>query len=298
VSVLESTVKITSVLLKGLDNVNLPVMAHVLDGETGELPVIANLNAHVDDKYYVKSITGLEPPDQNVAIARTASGGKYQGRISADREVVVLIGLNPDWDAGETPKLLRDNLYTLMSTGYDPKVRIMLVASIFSVAYVDAYITKFEAAIFDKNPVVQITLTCLNPTFSAESPIWYEPSELDLDYPNIYNVGTAEAGFQFAVKFTDDKNGWYIRQAENQNIGMEFDMQFHTNDVLSVSTIPGKRYVHWQKRRGKVTNKMGILTNSSEWLQLHPGMNNFVVPPQDKWVWKGNLVFTPQYWGI
>lgn len=297
-NVLESTVKITSVLIQGLDNVNLPVMAHVIEGATGELPVIANLNAHVDDKYYVKSITGLEPPDQNVAIARTASGGKYQGRQSVDREVVALIGLNPDWDAGETPKLLRDNLYTLMSTGYNPKVRIMLMASIFPIASVDAYVTKFEASIFDKNPLVQITFSCLNPTFAALDQMWYEPSELDLDFPNIYNSGTAETGFQFAVKFTDDKNGWFIKQAEDQNIGMEFDMQFHTNDILSVSTIPGQRYVHWKKRRGKVTNKMGILTNASEWLQLHPGMNNFVVPKQDKWVWKGNLVFTPQYWGI
>lgn len=295
-SVVGALPQTTSVLFKGLDNLVLPFTSKVLEGMDSS----AYNTAQVDDadKYIVKSITGLEPPDQTIAIAKTASGGKYQGRQSEDREIVVLIKLNPDWDSGETPKMLRDNLYTMLSTGYDPKVVIQLAAGIFPYAQVVAYVSKFEAAIFDANPVVQITFECLNPTFSSLMPISLSPGELDEKHPNVYNPGTAETGFQFSVKFTDDLNGWSIKQAENQSVGMIFDMQFHENDILSVSTIPGKRYIHWNKHRGKVTNKMGILTNSSEWITLHPGNNLFVIPKSGQWDWNGQFAFTPQYWGI
>lgn len=296
-TVLTSAPKITSVIIKGLDGLVLPFTSHVIEGLDDSS--FERANADNDDKYYVKNISGLEPPDRNVAIAATAAGGKFQGVTIEDREVVVLIGLNPDEEKGETVKLLRDNLYTMLYTGYDPKVDIQLIAGIFPVYHEFAYVSKFEAAIFDANPVVQITFTCLNPTFRAYSAITYNPSELSQTAPNVYNMGTAETGFQFAVKFTDDMNGWYIKQADRQSIGMIFDMQFHDGDVLSVSTIPGQKYIHWNKHRGKVHNKLGILTTSSEWIQLHPGSNRFVVPKKlSKWDWKGQLTFTPHYAGI
>lgn len=295
-TVLLSTPRITSVLIRGLDDLILPFTSHLLDGIDDT--AYAKAQADNDDKYFVKSITGLGPPDRNVAIASTASGGKFQGVTSEDREVVALIGLNPDWDAGESPKILRDNLYTMLYPGYDPRVDIVLAAGIFPIAHEYAYVSKFEEGRFEKDPVVQITFTCLNPTFRAISSISYDPSELSETAPDVYNVGTAETGFQFAVKFTDDLNGWFIKQAENQGIGMEFDMTFHDGDVLAVSTIPGQKYVHWNKHRGKVQNKLGILTNSSEWIQLHPGHNHFVVPKKvGKWDWKGQLTFLPHYAG-
>jgi hypothetical protein len=297
-TVLLSTPNVTGIWLEALDDLLLPLTGNLGDSYfPDDSSFYKALNVSNDDKYFIKSIDGLEPPGQKVAIAHTASGGKYQGKSSEDRELVFLIGLNPDWDKGETPKLLRDNLETMLSTGYDPKVRISLMGTIFPIGSVYAYVTKFEASLFDKDPVVQITFECLNPTFAAPNPTSYSPGDLDAKRPNIYNYGTAETGFQFAVKFTDDMNGWYIKQADHQSIGMTFDMTFHDKDVLSVSTIPGQRYVHWNKHRGKVKNMMGILTNNSEWIALHPGNNHFIMPNKTKWDWKGNLSFTVQYWG-
>jgi tail protein len=296
VTVLLSTPVFTSVTFKGLDSLILPWRAHILEGLDDSS--FNKALADNEDKYYVKTVTGLEPPEREVAIARTASGGKFQGVTSVDREVVVLIGLNPDWEAGETPKILRDNLYTMLFTGYDPRVDIQLNAGPFPVAHEFAYVTKFEAAIFDANPAVQITFTCLNPTFRAFSKASYAPGDLSEKAPDVYNYGTAETGFQFAVKFSGTMNGWYIKQAGNQSVGMVFDMTFHDGDLLSVSTIPGQKYVHWRKHRGKVQNKLSILTGGSEWIQLHPGHNHFVVPKKTSaWDWNGKLTFLPQFAG-
>lgn len=296
-TVLTSAPRITMVRFVGLDDLTLPFVSGLVDGD--DAYSTSKEKASNRDRYYVKSITGLEPPGRNIGLSRTASGGKFQGVTVEDREVVVLIGLNPNEAKGETPKLLRDNLYTMIYTGYDPKVDIQLMQGKMHIAHEYAYVSKFEASIFDANPAVQITFTCLNPTFRAFVATHLAPASLSEAHPNIYNKGTAETGFQFAVKFTGTMQKWFIKQAENQNVGMTFDMEFHTGDVLAVSTIPGQKYVHWNKNRGKVTNKLGILTADSEWIQLHPGHNHFVVPKTTGlWSWKGNLTFVPRYAGV
>ena len=298
-TVIENSLKVTGLVLNGLDKVVLPFTSKVVESydiEASTLFMAASVDS--EDKYILKSATGLTPPDRDIAIARTRSGGKYQGSNVSDREIVLLIVLNPDEDAGETPKFLRDQLYTMLNTGYDPKVRVTLLGGAFELAYVYAYVSKFEATIFDKDPAVQITFECLNPTFSSATQTLYPASTLDERYPNIYNPGTAETGFKFAVHFTGNMNRWFIKFAEDQSIGMIFDGDFEAGDTLRVSTIPGKRYVHVRKPHKKVRNKLGILRSDYEWLQLHPGMNNFVVPKKDNWDWKGNLSFTVKHWGI
>ncbi len=295
-TVLEAIPQFTSVTMKGLDKVVLPWRNIFFDGDNS---AALHLLADDSDKYVVKSITGLDPPDRTPAIARTASGGSFQGIQTEDREVVVLVALQPDWDAGETPKLLRDNLYTMLYTGYDPKVDFILNAGFFPLCHEYGYVTKFEAAIFDANPAVQITFSMLNPTFRAFNPTTYDPADLSETAPDIYNYATAETGFQFGVKFTGTRNGWFIKTAESQSIGMIFDYTFHDGDILTVSTIPGKKYVHLKPHRKKVKNMLKILTSDSEWIQLHPGHNHFLVPKKVSiWDWSGKLTFTPQFAGV
>lgn len=275
-SVLRGSPTITKIQLVGLDTWTMPVGG-----------------GDYMDPYIVKQIDGLDPPDQLVAIADTASGGRFQGKKASDRELVFLVALN-----SADPKSQRNELYTMLNTGYDPKVQIKLFAGITPVSTVAGYVTRFEAALYVKDPVVQFAFTCLNPTFKAPNPTKIAASSLSERHPNIYNPGTAEAGFQFAVKFNDDMPNWFIKVAEDQSIGMTFVKNFHQGDILAVSTVPGQRYIHWNKKKGAVQNKMGILTENSEWIKLHPGANRFVLPPGAKWQWRGPLSFTPEYWGV
>lgn len=275
--VLLSTPVITSIRLRGLDTVNLPFTPYSTDS----------------DPYVVKNIDGIDPPDQTLAIAKTGSGGKFQGIQSSDRDVVALVMLHGD------VKALRNNLYTMLRTGYDPKCWIDLMAGGTLFATVEAYCSRFEAALFAKEPAVQLTFRTLHDKFRAPTPTSYPATSLSEVNPNIYNPGTADTGFQFAVKFTDDMERWYLKVAEDNSIGMTFDKNFNQGDILAVSTIPGQRYIHWNKKQGTVQNKMGILRDDSEWITLHPGANHFVVPSQTtKWQWKGPLTFTAQYWGV
>lgn len=300
-TVLSPSPKITSVVFKGLDDLKLPFSVHPFreDVEQDFPDWFLDEYPKNTDKYFIKSVDGFGPPDRDIAIASTAAGGRFQGVTVQDRELVVLIGLNPDWDSGETPKVLRDNLYTMLNTGYDPKVDVQLMSGLLPVAHEYAYISKFETALFSADPMVQITFKTLNPTFRSLGPISYNPEDLSESTPDIYNYGTAETGFMFAVAFTGSMSSWYIKQAENQNIGMTFKTSFASGDILSVSTIPGQRYVHLKKHRGKVKNSLSILTGDSEWIQLHPGHNHFLMPSKTgNWDWNGKLSFTLHYWGV
>jgi len=296
--VITESLKVTGLKISGLTDIIFPLTSKLIEGHVIEGNALAMAGSvGDDDRYFLKSITGLEPPEQGITIAKTRSGGSYQGKNVSDREIVMLIGLNPNEDAGETSKFLRDQLYSMINAGYDPKVRFSLLYGIFEMAYVDAYVNKFEATLSDANPMVQITFACLKPTFESPYLTRYAGNSLDEHFPNVYNRGTAETGFKFAVRFTDTMGRWFIRQADNRSIGMTFINDFEAGDVLRVSTVPGNRYVHVKKHRKKVQNKLGILQDDYEWVQLRPGMNNFVVPKRDRWDWKGNLTFTAKYWG-
>lgn len=302
--VLGSIPKITSVVIRGLNDVVLPFTPHVL-GDTDAFdttPGLDKFHATDEHKYFIKSIDGLQPPPRNVAIAATAGGGKFQGITSEEREIVVLIGLNPDWDAGETPSLLRQNLETLLYTGYDPRADIICMAGVFPLFHEYGYVSNFEAAIFDANPVVQVTFTMLNPNFKGMFQTFYSAADLSETNPDVYNNATAETGFQFGVIFTGTMAEWSIKQSERQAIGMTFKKpsgNFVAGDKLFISTVPGQKFIHFQHYKGKVKNALGYLTGDSEWIQLHPGHNHFVVPKKvGRWDWKGPLTFWPRYSGI
>lgn len=270
----------TTIQLQGLKNINL---RHGPDADPS-------------DHYILKSVDGLGPPDITNAIAQLDSGGRYGGRQAAPKQLIFTIGLNPRWDNGQTALELREEIYKLLSTGYNPSVPIRLLNGDTPVAKTTGYVAHIDPDLFSKDPQIVLTMDTLDAYLHDVNPTHYGHNDIGGFRPVVVNPGTAEVGFQFAVKFTAARNKWFIKVREHQNIGMEFDFDFSIGDVLAVSTIPGSKYVHWNKHRGKVTNKMGILTNSSEWLTLHPDVNHFVVP-KTGWVWKGPLQFTARWWG-
>lgn len=273
--------RVDTIRLKGLTDIDL-----------------RTFTAEPTDRFIMKAADGLSPSQITNAIAITSSGGVYGGRQADYLAPSFIIGLNPDlMDTTTTAKELRDELYALLSTGYDPFVTIQLLDNEVLQAQVRAYVKTIEPVIFAKDVLVQLTFDTLNNVWKAPAVQKVTPTLISSTRFAVENIGTAESGFQMAVKFTADMPKWFIKTVEDQSIGMIFKMDFATNDVLSFSTIPGSKYIHWNKRHGKVHNEMGILTPSSEWLSLHPGLNHFIVPSAN-WVFKGPVIYTPQYWGI
>lgn len=70
------------------------------------------LGAAPKDSLMVRTITGLNPPDKDLFIGDYArDGGSYQGRRVGQRNVVMILDINPNPALGETVSGWRELLY-------------------------------------------------------------------------------------------------------------------------------------------------------------------------------------------
>lgn len=261
--------------------------------QTFNLPLVG---ATRNDPYILKDASGLGPVEVDISIAdRLFLGGVYQGRRPNSREVVMQIGLNPDYSTDQSPAELRDALYTLFGTDFtDPMKIVILDESVVDKSvYADGYIKKFEINPFSKEPAVQIT-------FSCPDPFWIDPettisTDLDLAAPSIVNPGSAPTGLYFEVDFTGTRNFFEVDLGSNQKFRVEY-VNFVSGDKLIVSTQPGERKI--QLVHSSVTsNIIGGLTSDSDWLQLKSGLNDFVIPTPTNFTWDV-ISLQARYWGV
>lgn len=249
-------------------------------------------------RYILKNVDGLGPPDIDVSILQTPyQGGKYQGSRPQGREIIVRVGLQPDYKAGETVSELRVALYGLISSGPGSNasyVQLMQAVSQNVVVQARGYVKRFEIVPFSKDAEIQITFACVSPYLI--SPETIHPTVLTVgDRYRINNPGSAPVGFHAELKFTDALGSIDLQSAENSNYHMQIEGDFVNNSVLTIDTRPGFREVS-KLQAGITTNLIDQLTGSSDWLMLLEGDNEFI-PNWPFFVWQ-DLYFTPQYWGI
>lgn len=270
--------KFTKIRLVGLDPIDLHIQS-----------------AHPSDPYILKAADGLGPPEVDVAIATTIySGGIYQGRRPQGREIVLRVGLNPDYGSYQTASDLREEIYSLLSPGYgqDESVQIHIMNNDALVAQTLGFVKRIEVAAFTQDPEVQITIATLLPYFEAPEEYYQDPMG-SLSAPELKNIGTARTGFYMSVRFLETLSSWQISDADGNK--MLFEHNFLANDVLLFDTNPGSRGI-WRTRDLITTKVVYILSPDSSWLTLKGGWNTFVTSsPSFEW---GDVYYRPKFWGI
>jgi hypothetical protein len=252
-----------------------------------ELPIIG---ARPADVYILKSADGLGPPPIDVAI----SAGKHLASTLEEREIVISIGLNPDYGTGLTAGELRERLYGLLYSGTHDPIRVNILRGNELLISIDAHITKLEASIFSDSPEVQLTARCISELWDGPAVIHLAPT--DHEAPSLHNQGTAFTGFRMEVIFTADLQEWVLSRGEAE-FRDEFRLthDFHIADKVVLDTRFRKRGV-WLLRGGIETSLLGALSAESAWHQLYPGENVFETSSA-AFEW-GDLYYKPQYWGV
>src|SRR5689334_2316445 len=93
----------------------------VVGPTTVDLPVVG---ADPSGPFVLKGADGLGPPDIDVVIAdMVQEGGVRQKKRASNRQIVALVGLNPDWSTGITPEDLRTVLYELLTPPFDAPIQ-------------------------------------------------------------------------------------------------------------------------------------------------------------------------------
>lgn len=249
-------------------------------------------------RYLLKNVDGLGPPELDLAISSSLyEGGDFRGRRALNREVVIRVGLNPDYTIGETAGDLRDELYGMLSNAQMDEANVQLYNGNSQIALISkGYVKRFEIVPFAKDQEVQITLGCTNPYISAypdSNSLMATTAKTAFTIVN----GTAPAGFKLDVTFTAAQaSGWTLSLEQGTNERKMFiNYAFLSGDKLEIDTRPGSRSI-FVTRSGVRTNIVWALATDSQWIMLHAATNALYTSDQN---FNFNfLTFTKQYWGI
>lgn len=278
--------KFNKIRLSGASDVDLPILG--LDAA---------------DPYILKSVDGLGPPEIDVAVANTIQeGGVYRGRRAQNRQVVMRVGLHPDWDDGQTPEELRTTLYNLLTPKFARSVKAKMMWDDDIIALAEGQISRFEISVFAKDPEIQITLNCFSPYLMAPEIEYQIPAKTPIvtnTAIDVQNTGTAPAGFWLGVTLTAPQATLRITDDSNNVEKMTIGGGWEAGDTLIVDTRAGQRGV-WKIESGDtdLISVLGNLSGTSTWLQLYHGENRYLINSLAfDWYLEG-FGHTPAYWGV
>ena len=161
------------------------------------------LGADPSGPFVLKSAEGLGPPEITVRMARTVrEKAIYQGKSAALRQISVIIGLQPDWNIGQTAEELRSQLYSLLTPRYGKMIRAEIVYNGAVQGFAQGQLSRLEPVLFTKDPAVQIVLDCDYAYFLHPSTVVQEPVQSivnNIRAFDVVNSGTAPTGFKMGV---------------------------------------------------------------------------------------------------
>lgn len=269
----------TKLRLSSLNNVDLPIV-----------------DAAPSDPFILRTVDGLGAADRTVSISKpTYEGSVLQSIQPQNRIVVAQIGLQPNWNTGQSSSDLREFFYEMLSGGYEnAPVDLSVMNGSTVICGVAGHVEKLEPAMFSKDPSVQLTLPCLSPYLSAPAAVHPSTSGLSKYVPEITNVGTAPTGFDLTITFTASMSSWQMEKQDGA-MKMNFVYPFLSGDILRIVTEPGNKQIRLT-RSGVTTSLLKALTADSGWLKLYRGVNGFNISnPAFNWT---DLAYTPRYQGI
>lgn len=245
------------------------------------LPLVGTLAA--TDPVQIRDIKGLEPVKAAISTqalgttAKSNRGEAYQGSSVGARNIVLTMGLNPDWH-DQTVEGLRQLLYAYFMTPLWCKLRFF--SDIRPPVDIEGYVESMDPNIFSEDPEVQVSIICPKPDFiDASSTLIYGEVD-DGTLENEFNyIGTVDTGLELRVEQTAG-NPTYTGSLQvivNYLTPVMFEIDPVTiNGVkhFKLSTLPyAKRAVNVAVADGALTNLLDAVTDISQWPLIQPGLN-------------------------
>lgn len=287
------------------------------------LPLSPYASTANEDPIQIRDIAGLGPVKAEISTTpfANADGEIYQGASVGKRNIVLSLGLNPDWPGynlgQQTVAELRQKLYTYFLPKQWVKLRFFIdhLLSTPSVA-IEGYVESMEPSIFSKDPEVQISIICPRPDFIDTQAVFHNGNVSDLngevvefEFPYI---GTVDTGFEVlvtnsALDAPDYTGKLYIsnKAPTLQRFAIDPVTLIHDSKEFRLSTIKSAKRAQNVMPDGSVLNLLSHVTTVSKWPVLRPGTNLFSVGADDPetspdglrdMVWK--LAYFAHYGGL
>lgn len=245
-------------------------------------PLVFNvINRPETDLFQVRNIDGLGAVKATVNTTPMGSVDKavFTGSNFGERNIVLTLGLTPDWDNWTFSRLRR-----LIDKYFMPKMQTRLVFETmeFSPVEIFGYVEANEPNMFTKDPEHQISIICPDPDFTSVEAITIygqtDQDPLDIDYE-----GNIETGFVVQVRnFDADPDPSIITiyrtnpDIDNFTVDSGGDpILLDSERTFMMNSISGQKFV---KTVGATeTNLLQMVSDDSKWLSLRQGVNQFQV---------------------
>lgn len=246
-----------------------------------------------DDPVQIFNIEGLDPVTSEISSTpfATGRGELYQGASTGKRNLVLTLGLNPDWK-DNTISSLRKLLYAYLMP--EQWVKLRFYTDDYPPVQITGIVESFAPNIFSQDPEVQVSVLCPKPDFIAVEATLIngvvsddsDPDEYVIDY-----TGTISTGFELRVK-NSPARGAHTGDLVLVNRTLSRTQNFRVVDLtvdsgrsFRMNTVRSSRFIQNVYDNG-VVNILSKVVVNSEWPELSPGENSFYVfstEPGQEW---------------
>jgi hypothetical protein len=234
------------------------------------------------DLIQIRDISGLGPVKINVNTTPYGSvdGESFTGTSVPLRNIVLTLGLNPNWDTWTMSKLRR-----LLYAYFMPKqlVRLVFESDDLPPVEIYGYVESAEPTVFSKDGEIQVSIICPDPYFTAIEPVvvtGVAGPPHDFDPVEIEYNGSVEAGFNVEISeaLLPAPSEIQIQVGDPALSNFRVMATVSSTKYLIMNSVAGNKYVrNVEQGTGVITNLLSWLEDGYTWPTLKPGVNQFGV---------------------
>jgi len=254
------------------------------------------------DLLHIRDVQGLGPVKANVNTTPLGSmdGESYTGSLVPKRNIVLTIGLNPDWDVWSM-----EELRGLLDLYFMPKqpTRLIFRRDDKPDAEIYGIVEGLEPNIFSKDVEVQVSIICPDPDFVAVNPtIITGIAQASATPVEVEYNGSLKTGFTLNVTYQSGASPTSVVVQLGDPIENHFQVAapITSTKYFAMCSRPGNKYVqNVELGTGVITNLLSAVTikQGSEWPMLEPGTNEFLVDT-DVGIQDWELSFSEKFGGL
>lgn len=260
------------------------------------------------DGFVVADIQGLAPVKANIVTSSASGvdGSQYENSSRTDRNIVIKLGLKPDYILTSV-RDLRNWLYDF----FMPKSEITLWFYDSSGLAVNILgrVETFDTPLFTDEPTADISVICFDPDFVAPTPITVSGTSTtsttsETGRMTVFYDGTVETGVDFVINVDRPINEFTVyHRTSDSEIDKTFDFAapLIAGDVLTIRSVSGNKGVTLLRSNTESSLLRGYSPQSG-WLELERGENyiRFYVDGayEDGAGVPFSVTYTPRYGGL
>lgn len=231
----------------------------------------------------IRGIDGLGPSKANIVTTQLGGqdGESYSGSSTDKRNIVITMGLNPDWHE-QTIESLRMELYKY----FMPKLGVLLrfTSTHLPTCDIYGYVESLEPNIFSKDPEIPVSIICPKPDLVATEETILTGVVNDAPL-NVNYVGSIPAPLDLVEVSSSPVRLAYsgvmsVQILVNDIPQQVFDLTAVTvneDQSMQLSSVPGSKYVRNNIVDADFKSLLSVMAAGSVWPTLQAGENQFQV---------------------